>query len=1255
MANLPAKTKKTKAAKVVAPPPPPPPVVEPVESSDSSEAEESEAETVSSSDASSASGSESETETESEEESGDESSGSEAESSNVSEDELVATAQADGGSSSEAEESDAEVEEAEAALESEEESGSEDEEVAETAVPVATLEQSSDDDNVDSESDGDVGVESEAESPANPDAVAIVPAADVDEHSDSDSDEDSDGEPAIAEKDSDTDSDSDPEADSDEDSDDDDDSSDDADTEDSDSDSDTDTDTDDSDIDVVEDKSVAVSSVPTAVAVELEVAPLEPTPATTSTPPAAPAVETEAEIIAAHEYYATLAAESSAAAWATPAVEPAVAKAAKQYEAQKEKMHLGSRLSSVELSTLAASQGTEEAKLKTIAEALSPTLPSSAMHTVPDTVEAAEVDTSVDARSSTEDEEVVTHDTGDTPWTNYTPEAAVEETVVYTLPYLDAQTWISILFLLKSDKDVLTFGSVCKGLNKLILDPSVVSSWLLRRSSHYLVIYNTYKNFPRLLTPPVSHALISLGAHIPRHLSSLIALENPEILDRSSSREPTPFSESLELLVWTGKTTYGDMFGFDAETAVNATLVPGQEAPEVINAKILQYKRVLGWAYEGVVDRRLEGTEELDDKKEEKQRRREVMKDVTDADAFLHLLELYRATFEGKETFIVDSSKPVGRGRFVGTEQKKNMLKDSTLSEQEKQRNKIAAALRELSNIYRFAPGLIAEKLEVGWLPVDLFERDVELAWFLLRHAGDARQRVVADAAGLDDVTYRTLLGYRVHINTGTGSLPAGAADVVPFGAIAKLITQGNISLTDAVLLRMLGKYTNQMTVDRLARFVPRAQLQQIGEVLLTECFEKPMLDDAIASGYISRPIQRAEILVKIFSLDKSSIARSFMGTPKDWENYIPPPAPQTTCTHIRQPNPNKQDGLYQYDVGMLTRQAQASGSLPWVSWQWIVQHLGPDHPVSRACLHDVSVRSFNDHAPLNPGDHDAISFPRKEADASVKALLALGVTASMATVSTAVRKALYEIEVAALSGEAAAAMKSQAAQLKGKKGQIASAVAAAAATAGANAISRRHVYILMDIEKNLLSHGSDEPTPATIAAASTKKSKSSDKGDTSSLASSSTIVTGGVVDASALVPQVEIDVEVLNGGEIVKARKTVALYPQALLPQPRTIWLSAIKDLITENDTWKDLSNSAVSPNACRRFCLAATNIVRGLEQFGMPASALAVLKSKKGNSKSVKSMSSSESDNTMLYGLWVREIEAADQEKDRIRRGVA
>ncbi|KAJ3118623.1 hypothetical protein HK100_000571, partial [Physocladia obscura] len=324
----------------------------------------------------------------------------------------------------------------------------------------------------------------------------------------------------------------------------------------------------------------------------------------------------------------------------------------------------------------------------------------------------------------------------------------------FVLPILDAHTWISVLFLLSDEKDIIFLASLCKALHKLILDPSVISSWLLRRSTHYLALYNTYKNFPHLLTPTVAQTLISQGAHIPRHLTSLIALENPDIINQTENKPSTKLSDALELLMWTGKTTYGDMFGFDAETAVNATLVPGQEAPEVINAKILQYRRVLGWAYDLVVDERLADAPAVEDRKEEKKRRRRCMKGVTDADAFLQLLKLYRATFEEKEVVVLE---PNARGPtgFMAREKKINMMKDANLSEQEKRRNKIAAALRELSNIYRFAPGLVAEKLESGWLPVDLFERDVELAWFLLRHAGEAKSRVVFDSDGYDEVTYR--------------------------------------------------------------------------------------------------------------------------------------------------------------------------------------------------------------------------------------------------------------------------------------------------------------------------------------------------------------------------------------------------------------------------------------------------------------------------------------------------------------------
>ncbi|ORY49588.1 hypothetical protein BCR33DRAFT_713908 [Rhizoclosmatium globosum] len=1243
--------KKSKAAAVVAPPPPPK-EEEPAESSSDQE-ETDESEDDDSTDVSSDASSDDDDDDDDDEE--------EEESSEEEDDD------------DEEEEEEEEVEDKEeveekvqAAAETEEDDDDDDDddESDDDSDESEEEEEEEEDSDSDSDSDSDEVEEDEIEAAPTSKAVGSVVAAvnasanvevDEDDDVDVDVDEDSDDDAESVDADDDSDDSDDNDSDDDDSDDDDDDSDDSEDSDDDDSDSDSDdVDSDDDDDNTKASKSKAIA-------------------ATAAIAAATAATLSEADIIAAHDHYAglaqavpaVLAAATSPASATVPHVkDPAtppkteLSKTAKAYDEKVSTMKLGSRLSSVELNALAEKEekaATGE-RLKEVAEVHSPRRGASPVRATAEVVEtptAAAVPETEVAEDEAEKEEEDVFDYNAYYQSHYKARYsdATEDDGVYVLPHLEAQQWISILFMLSEQNDVLKLAYLSKALKKLILDPAVISSWLLRRSTHYLAIYNTYKNFPRLLTPPVAHALISLGAHIPRQLSSLIALENPEILDRSSTKAPTPYTEALELLVWTGKSTYGDMFGFDAETAVNATLAPGQEAHEVINAKVHQYKKVLGWAYEGVVDQRLEGSQALEDKKEEKKRRKKVMEDVTDADAFLHLLELYRGTFVGKETFVVDLEKPSGAGRFVAAEKKRSVLKDTVVSEQEKQRNKIAAALRELSNIYRFAPGLVADKLEVGWLPVDLFERDVELAWFLLRHAGDAKSRVVTDAAGYDDVTYRTLLGYRVHISVGTSTLAGGAQDVVPFSAISKLIAQGNISLTDAVLLRMMGKFTNQMTLDRLLRFVSRSKMQQIGEVLLTECFEKPMLDDALASGYISRPIQRAEILVKIFSLDKDAIARSFMGTPRDWDTYVPPPSPQSTCTYVKQPTPNKQDGLYQYDVGMLTRQAQASGGLPWVSWQWVVQHLGAQHPVASACLHDVSVRSFNDHAPLNPGDHDAISFPRKEADASVKALLALGVGARMCTVSTAIRKALYEIEVAALSGEAAQAMKSQAAQLSGKKGKIAAAVAAAASAAGANAISRRYIYILTDIEKKLLAFGSDEPVSSTGKQSTTPGSK----GGASDTASISSGVNGASpIVGDSQIPLVEVSVNVTNGEEVVSAKKLVPLYPQALLPQPRAIWFAAIKALVTENDTWKDLGNSPVSPNACRRFCQAASNISRGLEQFGMPASALAVLKSRKGSSKTMKSMSSSDSENTMLYGLWVKEIEAEDAEKEKLKRGL-
>ncbi|KAJ3198476.1 hypothetical protein HDU82_001209, partial [Entophlyctis luteolus] len=548
------------------------------------------------------------------------------------------------------------------------------------------------------------------------------------------------------------------------------------------------------------------------------------------------------------------------------------------------------------------------------------------------------------------------------------------------LPYLNAESWNSILFHLTDDKDYVVLANLCKGLRSLLLNPSIVANWLLKRSTHYLVLFDTYRTYSRLMTPHVIQTLISQGAHIPRYLTALIAREHPNVIVGEVSNLPKAFSGAIELIVWTGKSIYGDMFGFDAETAVNATLAPGQEAPEVINAKIAQYRRVLGWVYDSVVEER---AKENDVSNDDFVNITAIRRTITDGDAFLHLLKLYKQTFVGDEVVLPDTSS---KGKLIPVEQRKTMITKISLSEQEKERNRISAAVRELSNIYRFVPGLVWELLESQWLPVDLFERDVELAWFLFRHAGPAKDKVAPEPGGKDELAYRTLLGYRVH--TSTSATSPGHIDTVSFASINKLIALRYISLTDDVLARLLRKFTNQTTVDRLLRFVPSSRLQQLGEVLLTECFEKEMLEKALSSGYISKPIQQAEMLVKIFILDKDSIARAFMGPPRDWDNWAPPPAPQATCTHVQSPPLNKAEGLFQLDLGMLTRQAQACGGLPWVSWQWVIQHLGPHHPVASACLHDCAVRSFKDQAPLNPGDPDAISFPRKEADASVKAML---------------------------------------------------------------------------------------------------------------------------------------------------------------------------------------------------------------------------------------------------------------------------
>ena len=70
-------------------------------------------------------------------------------------------------------------------------------------------------------------------------------------------------------------------------------------------------------------------------------------------------------------------------------------------------------------------------------------------------------------------------------------------------------------------------------------------------------------------------------------------------------------------------------------------------------------------------------------------------------------------------------------------------------------RTRLAAGLRELANVFRFTPGLVADKLGENWVVPDLFERDVELAWFLVRHAGPAKDSF--DSTTREEITYKVI------------------------------------------------------------------------------------------------------------------------------------------------------------------------------------------------------------------------------------------------------------------------------------------------------------------------------------------------------------------------------------------------------------------------------------------------------------------------------------------------------------------
>jgi hypothetical protein len=228
--------------------------------------------------------------------------------------------------------------------------------------------------------------------------------------------------------------------------------------------------------------------------------------------------------------------------------------------------------------------------------------------------------------------------------------------------------------------------------------------------------------------------MMSLGAHIPRYLAYEVSKvygfpesedtagqqsdmrSGPEVtasgsvLKESNNKSMKLPKDAAQYLAWMGTTTYGCLTGFNAQSAAVASVGLGVEAPEVQAARSLLYKDTLGWIYNLPREKREEvasllGTT-LDD-------------DPSDAEVFLYMMKLYNEEDEAGN----QSNMPPASAEIWG---------------QHSDRSRIAASIRELANVYRFTPGMIAHILPKQWLPIDIFERDVELGWFLVRHAGDA-------------------------------------------------------------------------------------------------------------------------------------------------------------------------------------------------------------------------------------------------------------------------------------------------------------------------------------------------------------------------------------------------------------------------------------------------------------------------------------------------------------------------------------
>ncbi|KAJ3208043.1 hypothetical protein HDU67_007042 [Dinochytrium kinnereticum] len=978
------------------------------------------------------------------------------------------------------------------------------------------------------------------------------------------------------------------------------------------------------------------------------------------------------------------------------------------------------------------------------------------------------------------------------------PVVAEKPSVELEPPTISADFWVHVMFRLKDERDIRSLAGACKPLRKAVMDPSVIASWLLRKSTTYLAIYNAYRNFPSLLTVDVLRNMLSLGAHIPRYLALLIGYQLKELVAThqqtatdsgpvlgdfetlKTNQGPTPklagkkpvedppsfcvkIPETLErkcwisigavhFIVWIGTLHYGNLFGFNPDAPVSVAsprLKRKDDDASTIAMKSTQlglFRQTLEWMY-NLPGSNLPGSPiniSFEVNKHDSDH------PPSDAEVFAYMISLYRTADNAPAApvaapvptpAITSRMPPSSSSSSSTTNSASSSPKHLPTSIMPPSKSKLPPPKKksEPAPASTPAPDLSKSKLLLAnrqTIISSLRElcNDVELAWFLIRHSGDAKPAILDEDR--DDATVKTLLGYRIHLNLTHPSLPPTTTDeYFPVASIQRLVQQNRIKLTDKVLYILLSEHPTQLVISRLLRLgVDPLRITAAGATLLKECFDGPGVSEKLASGHTGVLFHRADSIVASFALSKSIIAQCFMAEPlpttgdpnqqmvstgplteldKEGEEPVPKTVtagvvkaasvgdrpgtpnsmdlPSSSTDGSRSGTPGPKDSAMDPSnafpiIGLMTRQARAVGYLPWVAWQWAIKHLGAAHPVASACLHDACVRTFPDSSPINPGSIEALSFARKEADAAVRTMLSMGVRAQLCTAVAVLGFARQEIESATASGAATQALRVQAARVQKEQSRsvsrAAQAAAANATAAGSKAISRRYIYVLADIEKLLLAHGPDDfesgrvVAPEMIEASNevvvvdydletadsgANPDKEADpvpeRGPESAIddveanvdtpSSFANEWTDAPSSKSALPPSQPSNSEAQTKAKTTtRMRALMHLYPTTLLPQHRSVWLLALRTLIVDSDIWRQLTASPVSPNAGRRFFIAASNIVRGLEQFGVPAAAFAALRARSPGGKALKSMSSSDSRETMLYVSWMDELISEEAE---------